>query len=607
MSKKSRLAIVLFFAFAAFLGVNMLARQALVNVRLDVTDGEMFTLSDATRTILKGIEEPLKIRFFFSEEQANGLPVFQAYAERIRAMLARMVALSGGAISVEFFNPSPFTEEEDLAVAHGLQGVPVDDAGTKFYFGMSVENTTDDRGIVPFFDPAREGFLEYDVTRLIHDVAHPRRKKIGLISSLPMHGVGGFQTAPTEAWQVLQQMRDLFEVEVIGRDAAKLPEKLDVLMLVHPYNLSPATLYAIDQYALSGGKLLVFLDAHLQLSIDGERSSSLEPLLSKWGVALEPNRVAAEKEAAIAVTQPTLDTRLRAFPNVTWLEMDKHYLAKDSVITASLSKLRFIESGYFTRVNDAPVTMEPLVSTTTAAMSVDATLLKNGGDPLGLFNGFVPDGKALVLAAQLTGNVESAFPEEAHENKEHVAKSTTPLHALVVGDSDLLRDEIWVQSQSFGANTLAIPDADNGTFVLNAIEYLTGDNALIALRSRGTGAREFTILAELKKQAEQRFSEKERQLKEKLKELEGRMHALQTEGETGKQLFTPEQEQEIRSFREAFMETRKELRGVQRDLNRDIERLGANLALMNIALVPSMMLVLAFVLPTWMRRRRRGI
>ena len=604
MNKTARFTLSLLLATVIFLGINMVARTAFYRTRLDLTQGHLYTLSPATKKIVSSVKEPLHIRFFFSEAQANGLPVFQAYADRVRGMLKQLADLSGGTITVDFFNPSPFTEEEDLAVSSGLQGIPVDDAGTKFYFGMSVENSTDDRGVMPFFDPAREKFLEYDTVRLMYDVAHPARKKVGLISSLPLGGIGGLQPMPQDEWTVLTQLKQSVNVEVISREATSLPKDMDVLMLVHPYNLSEATLYAIDQYLLKGGKALIFLDSHLQLPIDGERQSDFSALMKGWGIALEPGKVAAEKDAAIQVTQPGMDTRLRAFPNVTWLEMGGSYLSKDSIVTTSLNKLRFIESGYFTRSKDATVAMEPLVTTTPAAMSVNAALLKDGGDPLALYKNYMPGSKPLVLAAQLTGNVKSAFGAEGH-GKDYVNASTAPLHVIVVGDSDMLRDEIWVEKQPFGSNVLTVPTADNGAFVLNAIEYLAGDNALITLRSRGTQAREFTALAALKQQAELRFSEQEQQLKEKLRGMEQRMKALQSQEQHGKELFDTSQQKEIHDFREAFMETRKQLRTVQHDLNRDIERLGRRLALLNIMAVPLLVLIFAFILPGFIRNRGR--
>ncbi len=604
MSGTLRFFLSLILATVIFFGVNMVSRTAFYRTRLDLTEGHLYTLSHTTKEIVGALKEPLHIRFFFSEAQANGLPVFQSYAERVRGMLRQVADLSDGNITVEFFNPTPFTEEEDLAVSNGLQGVPVDDAGTKFYFGMSVENSTDDRGVMPFFDPAREKFLEYDTVRLLYDVAHPARKKVGLISGLPMNGLAGMQGPVQDQWTVLTQLKQSVNVEVVSRHATSLPKDMDVLMLVHPYNLSEATLYAIDQYMLKGGKALIFLDGHLQLPIDGERQSDLSTLMKGWGVTLEPGKVAAEKDAAIQVTQPTMDTRLRAFPNVTWLEMGPDYLSKDSIVTTSLNKLRFIESGYFTRAKGAALTMEPLVTTTPAAMSIDAELLKEGGDPLALYKQYMPGGKPLVLAAQLSGKVKSAFAAGGH-GKEHLENSAAPMHVIVVGDSDMLRDEIWVEKQSFGTNTLTVPTADNGAFVLNAVEYLAGNDALIGLRSRGTQAREFTALAVLKQQAELRFSEQEQQLKEKLRGMEQRMKALQSQEQHGKELFDSSQQKEIHDFREAFMNTRRQLRSVQHELNRDIERLGRNLALLNIMAVPSLVLVLAFMLPGVIRRRGR--
>jgi ABC-type uncharacterized transport system involved in gliding motility auxiliary subunit len=604
MLGRTRFLISLVIGIIAFIAVNMVARDAFYGARLDLTQEKLYTLSKETKAIIGSLKEPLHIRFFYSAEQANGLPVFQSYAAQVRGMLSQLGDLSHGNIKVDIINPAPFTEEEDMAVSHGVQGVPVDEAGTKFYFGMSVENSTDDRGVVPFFDPARDQFLEYDVVRLIHDVAHPEKKKVGMISTLPMNGSASMGMAPTGPWAVLEQMEATFDVKVLPKETTEIPSDLDVLVLVHPYGLSEATLYALDQYVLRGGKTLMFLDSHLQFPMNDTKESDLKPLMEKWGVSLVPGKVAAEKDAAIHVQQEGADTRLMAFPNVTWLEMGQGYLSKDSPVTASLNKIRVIESGYFTRDDKAAVTMEPLLQTTPAAMAVDAASLKDGGDMLAMYRNFVPDSKPLVLSAQLTGNVESAFDgtDIAKANKQHLSRSTTPMHVIALGDADMLRDEIWVQKQNVFGNALSVPTADNGAFVLNAVEYLAGDNALFGLRTRGTQSREFTALDAMKRQAELTFREREQQLKAKLQAMEGRMRELQSEQQDGKQLFTDAQQQEIKGFRAAFLETRKELRSVQHQLNRDIERLGSRLALANIALVPLLVLILAFLLPPVLRR-----
>ncbi len=604
MSSRVDFMVAILVATVIFLGVNVIAKSVFYGSAIDLTEDKIFTLSDETKTVIQELDEPLDVKFFYSEKQANGLPVFQAYATRIRGLLQQYAQLSGGTIKVSYYDPQPFTEEEDLAVTHELQGVPIDAVGNKFYFGMSIENSTDDRGTIPFFDPARDTFLEYDMTRLVHDVANPERKKLGILSTLPMRGgsIGGM--IPRGQWAVFSELKEHFDVKVLNTKLDRVPDHLDMLMLVHPHSLSDETLYVIEQYILGGGKALIFLDSHVNDFSQEIKSSRLDKILSHWGVSLVPDKIVAEKEAALQVQSSDQESRLSGFPNVTWLELDKRFLAQDSVVTASLNKVRMIDSGYFKLNDDADIRLEPLITTTPAGALVDAKDIRGERDTLKLYRSYLPEGEPLVLAAQVKGVVKSAFKPNVADGQ-HLKTSGKPINVILVGDTDMLRDEYWVQEQNFFGDSIATPTADNGAFVFNALEFLGGNDALIDLRTRGTKDRRFTVLDDIKRKAELSFREEEERLKMQLKDMEARMRELQSSPQKGGQLFTDAQAQEVQGFRLAFLQTRKDLRRVQRQLNEDIQRLGTRIGMLNIVAVPLVILLLAFILPVRLRRAKK--
>lgn len=587
-------------------GVNMLVKETAYSARIDLTDAQIFTISQATRDTLADIDEPLRVQFFFSRDLAAGLPVFQSYADRIKGLLKQYEAISDGNITVEFLHPKPFTPVEDRAVAQGLQGIPVDQAGNKFYFGLSVENATDDRGVIPFFDPARGQFLEYELTRLIDKVANPGKPTVGIISSLPLKGGGAqpMSLASLKPWAILEQLKEEFQVEMLASDTDVIPSNIDMLLLAHPADLREDSLYAIDQYAMRGGNMLVFLDSHLQLPDASQTESSLEPLLSQWGVTMPQGRVAAEKDAAMYVQSGDQLSRLQAFPKVTWLEMGQDYFAEDSIVTATLEKLRFIESGFFEQEGESQVDFHPLVTTTPAATTIDSETLKNKTPEtsLQLYRNYVPEGEPLVLAARLSGKPRSAFSgQEQDEN--HIEVAQAMMNTIIVGDSDMLRDDFWVERRSFMGSDLLRSVTDNGRFVLNAVEFLTGHESLISLRSRGTKERRFTVLDELKRDAEIAYREEEARLQGKLDDMEKRLRQLQKDDGQGKQLFADEEAEEIQQFRNLFLETRRQLRRVQQQLRENIEQLSTTLALINLGAVPLLVLILAFIMPAWLRKQ----
>ena len=177
----------LVLAVVLFLAVNMLSNTVQSN-RLDLTDNQLFTLSEGTRNILQNLEEPVHLRLYLSEKLATGLPGISAYAVRVRELLEEYRRVASGKLRLSVIDPEPFSEEEDRAVGLGLQGVPVNDGTATFYFGLVGTGSTDEEQIIPFFQPDREEQLEYDLTQLIHQLANPKQKVIGLLSTLPIDG-----------------------------------------------------------------------------------------------------------------------------------------------------------------------------------------------------------------------------------------------------------------------------------------------------------------------------------------------------------------------------------------------------------------------------------
>src|SRR5260221_10232524 len=251
------------------LAVNVLASALFPSARLDLTQDRLYTLSSGTRQVLRQLDEPVTLRFFLSERLVREVPAYGAYATRVRDLLREYVSAGGGKLRVQTFDPEPFSDVEDRAVALGLQGVPVDQGGEQVYFGLAGANTTDDEEVIAFFQPEREPFLEYDLTRLVFKLARPNKRNIGLITTLPMEGdmMAAQQTGqPPAPWAVLDQIRQFFSVRTLGTDLEEIPADIDVLMLAHPAGLSDKTKFAIDQYVLKGGKALVFVDTHSEIS-----------------------------------------------------------------------------------------------------------------------------------------------------------------------------------------------------------------------------------------------------------------------------------------------------------------------------------------------------
>jgi ABC-type uncharacterized transport system involved in gliding motility auxiliary subunit len=652
-SDRTTLSLVgLALALALFFSLNIFADTAFKGISLDLTEGGLYTLSSGTRELLAHLKEPVTLRFYFSQRLADSVPSYGNYAARVRELLERYASLSDGKIRLEFYNPEPFSDAEDRAVAFGLQGVPLGGGDEQVYFGLAGTNSTDDEEIIPFFQADRERFLEYDVTKLVASLANPKKKVIGLVSSLPMGGSFGnpmMGQASVQPWVVMTEMRQQFTVRELGDNPDKIDKDIDVLMIVHPKALSAKAQFAIDQYVLGGGRALVFVDPNAEsdtgpspMMMTGASSSDLKRLFAAWGLELVPDKVAGDRELATRVQAP-VSGRTQTIDYIAWLSLGEDNLNRDDVVTADLSNLLMATPGVLEKKQGASTTFTPLVSTNADATEIAADKLRLFPDFLGLLADYKPVGHPLTLAARIQGMVKTAFPdgpptagkEEAKKGAEPGAsggakteekkdpdkppveapkpaswlkESAKPINVIVVADTDMLTDRFWVRTQEFFGQQIVEPTEGNGSFVIDALDNLAGSDALIGLRSRGLSARPFDLVQRLRAQADARYLAQAQELQNRLKDAEKKLASLEKEGEAGShQILSAAQQQEIEKFRAETLRTRKSLREVQHALRVDIERLDEVLKFVNIALIPILIGIAAIVvaLVRAARRRRR--
>ncbi|WP_431285537.1 Gldg family protein [Humitalea sp. 24SJ18S-53] len=616
-------------ALALAIGAVVLTERFFARARLDLTEQRLFTLSDGTRQIVAGLQDPITLRLFYSRRLGATVPVFGAYADRVREMLAEYASLSGGKIRLEVLDPEPFSETEDRALALGLQGVPVDQSGEQVYFGLAANNLLDDERTIPFFQPDRERFLEYDLTRLIFELSNPRRPVVGVLSSLPLSGdpraMMMRQPGVGQPFVIMTQMRQFFTLRDIPTDADAIPADIQVLMVAHPQGLTPATLYAIDQYVMRGGKLLLLVDPHSegQAGRPGpggrpptDTSSNLEPLLTAWGLEVPSDRVALDLRGAWRVRANPGD-RVQAVDFVAWYNMQGDSLARGDVATAELNQVTVASAGEIIRRETATVEVTPLLTTSDRSMVVEATKLRQEPNPTALLADFRPDGQRRVVGARVRGELASAYaagPPEGATAPEggHRDRSNGIVNMVVINDADVLEDRFWVRVQDFFGQQVPQPFSDNASMIVNLTDTLVGGDAMISLRSRGESLRPFSLVDDMRRDAEARFRQTERELQQRLEATERRLRELRAgtpqagaERSQAQSIITPEQRAEIDRAREEILRTRQQLRGVQLELRRDIETLERRLRIANIAVVPVLLVVLAIGLGL-MRRRRRA-
>lgn len=624
------IAAVLFFA------VNIIADGVFRMARLDLTEDRLFTLSDGTRNVLASIEEPITLRFFFSAKLARQLPQFNTYGNRIRDLLEVYADIAGDRLRLEVIDPEPFSEAEDRAVSFGLTGAPINNAGDLFYLGLVGTNSTDDQETIAFFQPDREQFLEYDLTKLIYSLNNPEKPVVAVISSLPLEfGPGGLQAAmrgQSRPYGIMSAMRQFFDVRVLREDATEIDSDVDIVLLVHPRGLSDRLRYAVDQFVLGGGRAMVFVDPYAETAAglppapgmppdpSASQASELSELLAAWGVDFDPTHFVADRGNATRVNTGQTG-RAQVVDYVVWISLQGEGINRDDVAGGELDNLLLASAGSLKKRADADVTFTPLITSSADSALVEADRLGFNTDPAELLAAFEADEDRYVLAARVTGRFASAFDgppadtadgEDAasaddDEKPAHLERAAAPVSLIVVADADMLDDRFWLQRQNLFGQELLIPTTSNADFLVNGLDNLAGSGDLISLRSRSRSNRPFVVFDKIRREAEQQFLARERALQEKLEEAEQKIAELQSKaGESGGAILSREEMQAIENFRAEQVKTRKELRAVQHDLRKDIEAWQSGLRLLNIGLVPMTVFVLALVMG-WLRYRRRGV
>lgn len=608
--------------------INLLSGMLLKRVKFDMTADHLYTLAEGTQNILGDLDEPVILNFYFSEKLFSAAPAIATYGKRVKELLEEYAALSNGNIKLDIKNPEPFSDEEAEAMYYRLQGIPVDAAGSLAYFGLAGQNSAGDWKAIPYFQTEQEDALEYEVSKLIYSLVNPKRAVVGLMSKLPIDGsAANAYVGKTPEWFILSQIKRSFEVQLLDIELESIPENVDVLMVVYPRQLGDKTLFAIDQYVLGGGRALVFLDAFSEADIsvdklDGAVDAFSTPLrdavphtlLNAWGIELVQGFVAADRRAATRIKSRVGGLERGEVDYVAWLSLRRDNFNPADFVSGKIQNMVMASSGILREkptadTQFADIQFTPLVQTSDQAMPVDAARIQFFTSPEELLQTYLPGGESLTLAARISGNIKTAFPDGLKENSEQrLTESTQPVNLVVVADTDMLRDMFWVDFQDFYGKRAAVPRADNDTFVINALDNLSGSNDLISLRSRGRSVRPFDVVTDLRAAADQTFRIKERILQEKLSETGHKIKQLQQNvtNDAGKPVMSPEQLEEINKFRAEHIKIRKDLRNVQHALSNDIEALGTRLKIINIALIPMLVIILAVIMGV-VRLRRAAV
>ena len=587
------------------------------NIRMDCTQDKLYTLSNATKGTLKNLKTKLTIRFYYSKDVPQ-MPVgFKNYAKRIDDMLREYEIYSNGNIRIERLNPKPDTDAEDSANLDGIAGQGSGALGLdeNIYLGMAIRSG-DNLVSLPFLSPEREAQLEYDVTRAILSVTHPKKRKVGIISSIRvfggidnpammMQGQGGMKPA----WLIITELKKEYDVTEIPMTAEEIPSDIDMVLAIHPKEASEQLQFALDQFILRGGRLIAFLDpmsvADLQSQpqqqmqyMPPNAASTLDKLLPAWGIEFNLDKVVIDRTCATPI-QTRANSQPENMPNV--LSLEEKHIGNNDPSMAQLTSIMLLNTGAFSGTPAEGLTKTVLLSSSDDSAMLEKYMTQRSGEDI--LRDFQSDEKPKELAIRITGTFKTAFPEgkpgskDDKDNKDakpadFLKESSKPGAVVLVGDVDMLYDPFCVRQGNIFGQTFYQPLNNNLDMAQNLAEAMSGDAVLFEIRSRGVRPHPFTKVKELERQASDKYKDEIKKFEKDVQSFQRELYSMQqNRSSKDKELLSREQKEAVAKLKKKEAEARKNLKNVRKDMRKDIESLENNVMLLNIGLMPLLVVI----------------
>ena len=586
-----------------FLSFNFIINKINFNIGVDFTSTKTFTLSKGTKNVLANIQEPLQIEFIYSRELSKNIPIIQNYANQIEGLLSRYVDLAKGKINLEILDPEPYSDQEDYVERFGVQGFPVDQEGSNIYFGLIATNTTDDIEIISFFDPSKAGSLEKQLTDIVYKLNRIEKPTIGILTQVETQSPN--PNIPLQGeYIIFEQLENYYEIQYLSPTAEKI-EDIDLLLVYHPSEISMSTEYAIEQFILQGGKTLLFIDPYFEKDDYSEKSSNLANVLKTLNLNYIDQVILDGAQATRLQTQQNIsdNTSLQTLLKLNWPEVRSDFINQQEEISNGLSLVRLISpGGLMQQERESPTTYTSILSS--SELTMDLTI-QEVQDPINLINNFNPSGIVYDFAVKVGGNAVSNFENFESKYSNHLNQSSENLNVIVFSDADFIRSPYWARVQRFLNSTVIEESSDNGTLVSNIMDVLTGFDDFVDLRNKETPFRPFTVVQKLQAEAEKQYLGQEQELQQKLELALQEIKNLSGGRDNENVQLSDSQMEELALFQLEVEKTRKELRDVRRNLNKEIDALSNNINVINTFLIPFLLIILMFFLPYQLGIRKR--
>ena len=603
--QKNYLTVSILSTVILFLSFNFIIQKINFNLGVDFTSTKTFTLSSGTKRVIDEIEEPIKINFVYSRDLSKNIPIIQNYANQVQGLLNRYSDLASGKIELNFIEPEPYSDDEDYVNRYGVQGFPIDQEGSKVYFGLIASNTTDDIETVPFFDPSKAGTLEKQLTDIVYKLNRSKKPMIGFLSwvdttppMMPNNQLGQGE------YTILEELSYFYDFEFLDTDVESF-EGIDLLIVYHPSDISDKTEYAVEQFILNGGKSVIFVDPFFEKNDHSNKSSNLENVLKTLNINYNSNVILDGAQATRLQTQQNIteNTSLQTMLKLNWPEVRGQYINQAEEIGDGLSLIRLVSPGGLSPLNDeSEISYTPIMSSSEVTMDLP---MKEVHDPIKLINNFQPTGISYDFGVKLNGIAKSNFNDFEFKNDNHLETSSKNINVVVFSDADFIRNAFWARIQKFLDTNVIEATSDNGSLVTNVFDSMTGYDEFIDLRNKEAPFRPFVVVQKLQAEAEQMYLGQEQQLQAQLDNTLNQIQNLSGGRDVESVNLSDKQLMELANFQLQVENTRKQLREVRRNLSKDIDRLANQINILNTFLIPVLLILLMFFIPRQLGIRKR--
>ena len=603
--QKNYLIVSILSTVILFLSFNFIIQKINFNLGVDFTSTKTFTLSSGTKRVIDEIEEPIKINFVYSRDLSKNIPIIQNYANQVQGLLNRYSDLASGKIELNFIEPEPYSDDEDYVNRYGVQGFPIDQEGSKVYFGLIASNTTDDIETVPFFDPSKAGTLEKQLTDIVYKLNRSKKPMIGFLSwvdttppMMPNNQLGQGE------YTILEELSYFYDFEFLDTDVESF-EGIDLLIVYHPSDISDKTEYAVEQFILNGGKSVIFVDPFFEKNDHSNKSSNLENVLKTLNINYNSNVILDGAQATRLQTQQNIteNTSLQTMLKLNWPEVRGQFINQAEEIGDGLSLIRLVSPGGLSPLNDeSEISYTPIMSSSEVTMDLP---MKEVHDPIKLINNFQPTGISYDFGVKLNGIAKSNFNDFEFKNDNHLEISSKNINVVVFSDADFIRNAFWARIQKFLDTNVIEATSDNGSLVTNVFDSMTGYDEFIDLRNKEAPFRPFVVVQKLQAEAEQMYLGQEQQLQAQLDNTLNQIQNLSGGRDVESVNLSDKQLMELANFQLQVENTRKQLREVRRNLSKDIDRLANQINILNTFLIPVLLILLMFFIPRQLGIRKR--